>query len=221
MALSKGIGYATQSLHRKCPRGALQARPGPVTDSLLLTAACIGSIGGVATLRYAWALPRRSMAVNSAGWLLLLTATGLAWNAAGAWGASIASLAAMTAAFVALTFAAATSPPAKQKASNRRVRMLPEKGEPLRIGGRIATFLLVAVVAALLSVALAIAIGHAARLGGWSEANSTVVALASMPVIWAVIAFFMTMQTRRSAQIKVMALAGLPLVPILALGALS
>ena len=192
-----------------------------MTDTLLLTAACIGSIGGVATLRYAWAQPRRSNVLNAAGWLLLLTAPILAWDAAGAWGASIASLAAMTAAFVALGWAAATSAPAKQKASNRRVRMLPEQGEPLRIGARIITFLLVAIVAALLSVALAIAIGHAARLGGWSEANSTVVALASMPLIWAVLAFFMTMQTRRSAQIQVLALVGLPVVPILALGVLS
>ena len=55
---------------------------------------------------------------------------------------------------------------------------------------------------------------------GWSEANSTVLALASMPLIWALMAFFMTMQTSRRGQITVLWLAGLPIVPVLALGVL-
>jgi len=68
---------------------------------LLWVAAALG-VAGVLALRFAWSLPRRSPAANAAGWGLLALSTVGAWLAEGAWGATIAALCAMLAAFTLL-----------------------------------------------------------------------------------------------------------------------
>jgi hypothetical protein len=73
--------------------------------SVLLWLACATGAGGVGVLRYAWALPRRSSAANTAGWLLLLASVIFGWSQGGAWGVAVAALVTTAAAFVALTVA--------------------------------------------------------------------------------------------------------------------
>ena len=71
---------------------------------LLWTAGALG-LAGIALLRLAWSLPHRSPVWNGAGWLALAAAVLCGWGSAGAWGASVAALCAMGAAFVALAVA--------------------------------------------------------------------------------------------------------------------
>lgn len=191
-----------------------------MSDSVMI-AACASAIGGVAILRAAWARPNRSMLLNAAGWALLLGGALTGWNASGAWGMSIASLAAMTAAFAALGWAAGRSAPGRQKPSNRQVRMLPEQGEPLRIGRRMVTFVLVTFVAALLAIGLAVGFCGLARIAGWSEADRNCAAILFMPLAWAAIAFAVLMQPRRKGQVKMLLAASLPVWPALATSALA
>ena len=187
-------------------------------DGWLITAA-FAAAAGVAVLRLTWARPRRSMALNTAGWALLLGSAAFGWQAAGAWGSSIAALAGMTAACIALGFAALHAPPAKpQKASSRRAGMLPEGTEPLCLARRLATFVLTVPVAAAVSIALAVALSGAARLAGWSEADSNVSALLVMPLAWTLLSFILLMQRRRRAQIATLLAASLPVWPMLAAG---
>ncbi|WP_052223116.1 hypothetical protein [Novosphingobium malaysiense] len=187
----------------------------------LLTGGCASVIAGVAVLRAAWARPRRRPALNTAGWGLLLAGAGAGLSAAGAWGTSIVALAGMAAACLVLAWAAATAPPGRQRASDRRVHMLPEGAEPLRLGARLTTFVLVALVATIVSAALAVSVGHVARLAGWSAADSTVTALLAMPLTWSAITFFLTLQPGRASQIKVLAISSAPVVLVLALGAFA
>src|SRR5690606_35226073 len=126
----------------------------------------------VALLRASWARPKRSMPLNAFGWGLIALAALLGWQGAGAWGASVVALAGMGAAAILLAVAAATAPPGKTRASNRRVRMLPEHGEPKQIGRRVATFVIVVPLALLVSIGLAVVIRALADLAGASEADS-------------------------------------------------
>lgn len=189
-------------------------------DLLLILAAAF-AIGGVAALRRAWALPQRSAPANALGWGLLVAACLSGGVAAGAWGVAVTALVAMAAALVALGRAALSSPPARSRASNRRVRMLPEHGEPRRLGRRLVTFLLVALLAAVLSIALAVAAGWLARLAGWSTANANVLAMFLTPLAWTMLAFALLMQASRAAQVRLLLVASLPLWPVLAAGALA
>src|SRR5690348_15659456 len=111
---------------------------------LLWLAAAFG-VAGVGVLRFAWSLPRRSAVANAAGWGLLSAAAIGAAVAEGAWGVAVATIAAMATAMVALAVAGARAPQGRATASNRRVGMLPEGGEPRRIGRRLGTFGLVIV----------------------------------------------------------------------------
>jgi hypothetical protein len=186
---------------------------------LILAAAC--AIGGVAALRRAWALPQRSAPANALGWALLAGGCLSGGAAAGAWGVAVTALVAMSAAFAVLAQAALGSRPAHSRASNRRVRMLPERNEPRRLGRRLATFLLIALLAAVLSIGLAVAAGWLARLAGWSIANANVLAMFLTPLAWTLLAFTLLMQTSRGAQLRLLLIASLPLWPVLAAGALA
>jgi len=162
-----------------------------------------GAVAGVAAigvLRLSWGRKERSQVLNTLGWSLVALAVVLAWSAAGAWGAAIMSLWAMAAALLAVGWAAWRSPPSRRVASNRRAGMLPQGGEPARIAGRIATFLLVTVAAMAASIAFAVAVRWFALLGGASEANANVLALFAGPLGWTVLAFLMLMTESRARQ---------------------
>jgi hypothetical protein len=187
---------------------------------LLWIAAALG-IAGVAALRFAWSLPRRSAAWNGFGWGLLALSTVGAGFAQGAWGIAIAALFAMVAATVMLAVAAVRSPGGRAAASNRRVGMLPEGAEPRRIGRRFGTFALVILAGFAAAVVLAMSVRGLGRLLGWSEANANALALFATPIAWSVLATVLLMQTRRRSQIATLALCCLPVLPVLLSGALT
>lgn len=186
----------------------------------LLVAAAFAGFSGVGVLRVAWARPNRSLPLNLTGWLLMLGGAVCGWAAAGAWGTAVAALFPMGAALLLLAIAAFTSTPSKLKASNRRAGLLPERSEPMRIGGRLLTFALVGVLAAMLGSGIAVALGALLLLMGMSEANAYALALQLMPLIWAALAFAVMMQPSRRGQFKVLAFASVPVWPALAAGVL-
>lgn len=134
---------------------------------------------------------------------------------------AVTSLSPMASACLLLAIAGLGSAPSKLKASNRRAGILPERGEPLRIGTRLLTFALVGLLAASFGVGIAVALGALLASAGMSEANAYALALQLMPVIWAVIAFAVLMQPSRRGQFKVLALTSVPVWPALAVGAFS
>ena len=187
---------------------------------LLWIAAALGA-AGVVVLRRAWALPKRSAGWNAAGWGLLSISTVAAARAEGAWGIALAAMVAMGAALVALALAGLQSPPGRAPVSNRRVGLLPEAGEPKRIGRRFGTLGLVILAGLLVSIALATAVRGLGGLLGWHEANSNALALFAVPVLWAVLCTVLLMQTRRRDQLVTLLVCALPVVPVLLTGALS
>lgn len=163
----------------------------------------IGSVlaaAGVAVLRLAWGRPKRSVALNAAGWALLALGLVVGGMANGAWGVAIVSIVATACAFLALTHAGITSKRNGAKASVRRANLLDAAGEPLHLGRRLATFLLTVP----LALGVALLVGLAARtlagLGGWHEANGNVLTLFLMPVVWAVLLFLLLMTPGRRKQ---------------------
>ncbi|EIZ78410.1 hypothetical protein WSK_3029 [Novosphingobium sp. Rr 2-17] len=184
-------------------------------SSVLLAFALIAPLIGVGVLRLAWAGPRRSVGANAAGWALMLGGALAGGMAHGAWGVSISALMGMAAAFLVLAWAAVASPPSKARASNRRVGLIPQKGEPLRLAGRALTFVLVAVVAAIVAVGLAVTTRGVAGKAGVGAADATVLAYFVLPIVWSLIAFVLLMQESRRRQAIVLGVASLP---ILALG---
>lgn len=179
--------------------------------NVVLVAACLWAIGGVIALRIAWSQQRRSLWWNGFGWSLFVFAAITAWTAEGAWGVAIASLFGMGAAALFLALAAALSPKGTDgKASNRRVGMLPEKGEPLRLLGRLLTFFIVSIAAMIVTVGVAIAARAFFRLMNISDANATIAALFVMPLAWSILAFVLLMQEKRSRQWLTLLLWSLP-----------
>jgi hypothetical protein len=183
-------------------------------DALLGPAALLGAVA-VGVLRYAWSLPHRSAAWNGLGWVALLGSVAAGWASAGAWGVSVAGLATIAVAFVALAIASTEASNTPSRPSNRRVNMLPQDGEPRRIGRRVVTFLLVIPAAMLVSIALAVATRGLGGLLGWDEANAIVVALYVVPLGWAVLATILLMQSRRSSQLITLAACTLAATPFL------
>jgi hypothetical protein len=98
---------------------------------------------------------------------------------------------------------------------------LPERGEPMRLGGRCLTFLFVALIAALLGVGISVAAGGLALLAGAGEANAYATALFLMPLVWGALAFALLMQPGRPGQVRVLAFASVPVWPVVFIGALA
>ncbi len=189
--------------------------------SILIGAGSIAAVAAVGLLRFAWGRRERSAPLNAAAWGLLLAGLVAAGWGAGAWGVAVASLSAMLAAFVALTVAGVQAPARPAKASNRRVGLLPEGGEPRRIGRRFGTFALVMIAGFAVSLGLALATRSLAGALGWNGANANALALFTAPLAWAVLCTVLLMQTRRRSQVLTLALCALPVVPVLVTGALS
>lgn len=192
-----------------------------MAGSASLAIGSLAGIVGVGLLRYAWAQDQRSHPLYLAGWLLILAGALCGWATAGAWGLAITSLWPMGMAFVLLGIAGLRSPPGKTRASNRRVGLVPERGEPLRLAGRVLTFVLVVLLAAVLGIGIAVAVAGLMRIAGSGEANAYSLALMIMPLTWAVLAYLLLMQPSRRGQAKVLAVASVPLWPCLAIGLLS
>jgi hypothetical protein len=187
----------------------------------LIVAGAIAATVAVAVLRASWARPKRSVSLNALGWGLIALAAVFGWQGAGAWGASIVALVGMGAATVALAVAAASAPPGKTRASNRRVRMLPEQGEPKQIGRRLVTFLIVVPLALLVSLGLAVVVCALADLAGASEADSVTLAFFATPLVWAILTHVMLIQQRRRSQWLVLLASALPVVPVALTGVLA
>lgn len=185
----------------------------------LYLAGLVAAVAAVGLLRLSWARPRRSASLNAAGWLLLGGSLSVGWAFAGAWGVTVLSLWAMGAAFVLLAFAAWQSSPAKRKPSNRRAGMLPEAGEPLRLGRRCATFLLVALVAMVSAVAIGITTRWLSLLMGASEANANVLAFFAVPLGWTILAFLILMSGSRKRQLAILAIPIASVIPAIVSGA--
>jgi len=180
-----------------------------MTDTLVIAASASAALGGAA-LRYAWSLPKRSMAWNGVGWGLLLVGVIAGWWSAGAWGTTVASLSGMAAAMLFLGHAAATAPVANVKASNRRVNMLPERGEPLHLARRFMTFFIVAIVALIVSVSLGVAAHSIIALAGAAPANAIVAGFFTMPLAWGVMAYALLMEERRQRQWAMLGILAMP-----------
>lgn len=187
-------------------------------DALIWAGAGFG-IAGVALLRYAWSLPQRSIAWNAAGWGALVVAMVCGALGGGAWGASVAMLVATGAAFVALAIAGVRAPQGRGKASDRRVRMLPQPGEPRRIGRRVVTFLLVIPGGMIAAFALGLVIRGLGEALRWHPADANMAALYMVPFGWAVVATLLLMQERRRSQIVTLLACVLAALPFLLIGA--
>lgn len=186
--------------------------------TLVWIAAALG-MAGVAALRLAWAQANRSRVRNGIGWSLLAAGAIAGGAGAGAWGVAVASLFPMGLALALLAVAAANSPPGKARASNRRVNMLPEAGEPKRLGRRIGTFLIVVIAGLASSIALAVAIRAAGAALGWSEADAIAAAFFTVPIVWGILAFVLLMQQSRRAQTLTLLGVAAPVLPFLLTGA--
>ncbi len=187
----------------------------------LILAGAVAAAAAVAVLRWAWAQRERSIALNTAGWGLIAIAAALGWAGAGAWGVSVVALVGMGAACIALALAAASAPVGRVAASNRRVNMLPEAGEPRRIGRRLATFLISVPLALLVSIGLAVVVRALADLAGASEADSMALAFFSAPLIWAILVHVLLIQQRRRGQWRVLLASALPILPVALTGFLA
>jgi len=164
------------------------------------------AIAGVLLLRSAWSLGRRSVPLNAAAWGLLLIGLLGGAQAAGAWGLSVVSLAAMGCAFALLAHAGLTAPAGKANPSKRRAHALPNSGEPLHLGRRFGTFALTVPAALAVAVLVALAARVLAGYAGWHEADGNVLAFFLTPVIWAILLFALLMQADRRGQILLLLL---------------
>lgn len=180
--------------------------------------ASLAAAAGVAVLRFAWARPRRSVALNATGWALFAAAAAIAWAMAGAWGVAVAALPAMAVAQVFLLSAAWTAPPGKSRASNRRVQMLPQAGEPRAIGRGMATFAFVGLAAPAVAVMSAVALRQAAMAAGLRQADANAIALFAQPLAWAILATAMLLTASRRRQTLILLATAVPFVPAFIMG---
>ncbi len=180
-------------------------------DNALLIAAGASAASGSAALRFAWSLRKRSPAWNSAGWGLLALGSVLGWLGAGAWGTTVAALFGMGSALLFLAYAAATAPAAANaRASSRRAGALPERGEPWHLRRRIVTFLIVAMVAMIVSIGLALAARGLVAWSGAGDADAIATGFFVMPLAWTLLAFAVLMEERRARQWRLLAMSAVP-----------
>jgi hypothetical protein len=158
-------------------------------------------VAAVLQLRRAWGLPRRSAAQNAIAWALMLAGAVFALAGEGAWGLAVASLGGMTAAVLLIAHAGWMSPRSKARASERRVHMLPESGEQRQIGRRLLTFILTVPLGFLASLLAVLGARVLVGMAGWSDADGNAMALLLLPVVWALLAFWLLMRPGRREQL--------------------
>lgn len=174
------------------------------SDALVL-AGSVMALMAVFFLRLSWSKPSRSNAINTVAWSLLLSGLLLGALGHGAWGLAITLLTGMVSASLLLSHSAIRSPAGKAKAANRRVHLLPEAGEPLRIGHRLATFLMAVPGSLVASLVFALGARGIASSFGWSDADANVLALLAMPVVWSVLMIQLLIAQRRKSQLLYLA----------------
>lgn len=172
---------------------------------LLLLSAGLVAMSAIFLLRYAWAQQKRSLMLNSLAWALMALGLVLGGWHAGAWGISVTVLVATGCAFVVLGHAAFTASSRETRLKERQVDATQVDAKPLYIGRRITTFLLSVPAGLIASIIIAVGCRAFASITGWQEADSNVLALFMMPLIWAVLVFLMLMKTDRRRQILVLA----------------
>lgn len=190
-----------------------------MTDNGFLSGGIIIAAVGVVLLRFSWSRPRRSIPINLAGWLALLAGVAAGSVAAGAWGAAVVSLMPMALACTLLAASAFASRPNKRSAGDRSNRRSITKS-PLRLGSRLLTFVLVVVAALIVALGLGLATSQSILLAGGGKSNAYAGALFMMPIAWAVLAYAIVLNERRT-QFKILAAASLPVLPCLAQGLMS
>ena len=192
-----------------------------MSTNVLLLLAALSAAASVAVLRASWAQKKRSALLNVLGWGLIALAAVLGWLAAGMWGASVATMVGMGAAGIALAIAGAMAPKGKATASNRRVKMLPEAGEPRQVGRRIVTFLITVPLALIVSIGLAVAARGLADALGASPADSVTLAFFTAPLAWGTLLHVLLIQQRRSGQWLALLVGALPVVPVVLTGVMQ
>lgn len=158
-------------------------------------------VAAVLQLRRAWGLPRRSAGQNVIAWALMLAGAVLAVAGEGAWGLAVASLGGMATAALLIAHAGWMSPRGKARASERRVHMLPEGGEPRQIGRRLLTFLFTVPLGFLASLLAVLGARALVGMAGWSDADGNAMAFLLLPVLWALLAFWLLMRPGRREQL--------------------
>jgi len=181
-----------------------------------IIAAILAPACGVAVLRAAWSRAVRSVPLTSAGWVLIVAGAVLGALREGAWGVAVAALGGMGAAAAALGWATATSPRGNRRAPRERSILARDTDAPLRIGGRLLTFALVALGAAAAATGLALVVRALAVRLGSSLADANALTLFVLPLAWTTLAYLVLMTHDRRRQVRVLALAVLPVLPLVA-----
>tara|TARA_Y100000815_G_scaffold129580_1_gene116982 strand:+ start:995 stop:1573 length:579 start_codon:yes stop_codon:yes gene_type:complete len=168
-------------------------------DALMWAAAAF-AVAGVAVLRVSWGKPKRSTPLNIAGWAALVVALVVADSAAGEWGITVAILIATGAAFVALAIAGAKP---VRKARARTVRTSHQGTDEMKSRPRsgLLTFAITGPLALAVSLLVALAVRALIVGAGGAEADGNVAVLATVPIVWPVLAFALLMMSARKAQL--------------------
>ena len=168
-------------------------------DALMWAAAAF-AVAGVAVLRVSWGKPKRSTPLNIAGWAALAAALVVADRAAGEWGITVAILVATGAAFVALAIAGAKP---VRKARARTVRTSHQGTDEMKSRPRsgLLTFAITGPLALAVSMLVALAVRSLIVGAGGAEADGNVAVLATVPIVWPVLAFALLMMSARKAQL--------------------
>ena len=168
-------------------------------DALMWAAAAF-AVAGVAVLRVSWGKPKRSTPLNIAGWAALVVALVVADSAAGEWGITVAILIATGAAFVALAIAGAKP---VRKARARTVRTSHQGTDEMKSRPRsgLLTFAITGPLALAVSMLVALAVRSLIVGAGGAEADGNVAVLATVPIVWPVLAFALLMMAGRKAQL--------------------
>lgn len=176
---------------------------------LVASAGCIAAAAGAPLLWLAWTLPSQRKAVpRAAGWSLILGAAILLGVAGGEWGVALSATATSAAALLILAYIAARSVPARRTATREAAVRTPDlRAIVAGLPRRFAVFLLVAPGGVIASAILALGARAAARHSGWDDADSTMIALAGVPLAWSIIA---SLQMTQSSLLRMAAIALVP-----------
>ena len=168
-------------------------------DALMWAAAAF-AVAGVAVLRVSWGKPKRSTPLNIAGWAALAAALVVADRAAGEWGITVAILVATGAAFIALAIAGA-KPVRKARAKTTRTSHQGTDEMKSRSRSGLLTFAITGPLALAVSMLVALAVRALIVGAGGAEADGNVSVLATVPIVWPVLAFALLMMSARKAQL--------------------
>ena len=168
-------------------------------DALIWLSAAL-AVAGVAVLRVSWGKAKRSTPLNIAGWAALAAALVVADRAAGEWGITVAILVATGAAFIALAIAGA-KPVRKARAKTARTSHQGTDEMKSRSRSGLLTFAITGPLALAVSMLVALAVRSLIVGAGGAEADGNVAVLATVPIVWPVLAFALLMMAGRKAQL--------------------